>query len=504
MSDAPRYATLRDYLRVLREQRVLIVAVTLLFGAVAFGLAAREQPQYVAEASVLVGDDTQELDLVGTPVAPRETAAERAAITARRIARPDVVAAAAKALRARQPLGALTAAVSARPETDTSLIIVGAQWTDAAFAARLADAVAREAVARTNAGARRRYADAAASVSASLGKLQRRPQDDLTRSLEVERLSRLQSLEQISRPASIVSSASVPAAPVSPRPVRDTLLGLLLGLTIAVLLGFGRDSLDRRLRKVSDIRDELRLPVVGHLRDDALGRTLVTSNGKPALTEADFEAFRIMRTNVDFLDVDSRLTTLAVTSALPEEGKSTVACSLACAYALAGKRTLIVECDLRRPTLAHKLGLGNGPGLSDYLAGEAEPQAVLQPVALPGAQAPLVAIVAGTPSPRPAELLGSQRFGAFLDEVAAAYDVVLLDTSPLLSVVDTLELVPRVDGVVVCVRAQQTTRDQAQAAKAALEHFPARPMGIVVTGVRAGDELDYGYYSYAYAYGAKA
>jgi capsular exopolysaccharide synthesis family protein len=210
-----------------------------------------------------------------------------------------------------------------------------------------------------------------------------------------------------------------------------------------------------------------------------------------------------MRTNVDFLDVDSRLTTLAVTSALPEEGKSTVACSLACAYALAGKRTLIVECDLRRPTLAHKLGLGNGPGLSDYLAGEAEPQAVVQPVALPGAQAPLVAIVAGTPSPRPAELLGSQRFGAFLDEVARAYDVVLLDTSPLLSVVDTLELVPRVDGVVVCVRAQQTTRDQAQAAKAALEHFPARPTGVVVTGVRAGDELDYGYYSYAYAYGAK-
>ena len=499
MSDAPRYATLRDYLRVLREQRVLIVLVTLAFGGAAFGLAAREQPQYVAETSVLVSDDTQDLDLVGTPVAPRETAAERAAITARRIARAEVVAAAARRLHTREPLGRLTAAVSAQPETDTSLIIVTARWGDAAFAARLADAVAREAVDRTNAGSRRRYADAAASVRRSLRARGRGTQDELTRSLDVERLSRLNALERISRPASIVSPAAAPATPVSPRPVRDTLLGLLLGLTAGALLAFARDSLDRRLRKVAQIRDELRLPVVGHLRDDALGRTIVTSNGKPALTDADFEAFRIMRTNLDFLDVDARLKTVAVTSALPEEGKSTVACSLACAYAMAGKRTLVVECDLRRPTLAHKLGLREGPGLSDYLAGEAEPQQVLQTVALPGAQAPLVAITAGTPSPRPAELLGSRRFGAFLGEVAAAYDVVLLDTTPLLSVVDTLELVPQVDGVVVCVRAQQTTRDQAQAAKAALEHFPRRPTGVVVTGIRAGDELDYGYYAYAYA-----
>lgn len=79
----------------------------------------------------------------------------------------------------------------------------------------------------------------------------------------------------------------------------------------------------------------------------------------------------------------------------------------------------------------------------------------------------------------------------------------ILDTSPLLSVVDTLELIPQVDGVVVCVRAQQTTREQARAARTALDHFPARPTGVVVTGVRAGDEVDFGYYSYSYAYGAK-
>jgi Mrp family chromosome partitioning ATPase len=94
--------------------------------------------------------------------------------------------------------------------------------------------------------------------------------------------------------------------------------------------------------------------------------------------------------------------------------------------------------------------------------------------------------------------LGSQRFKAFLAQVTEAYDHVILDCCPLLSVGDTLELIPQVDGIVLCVRASRTTRHQAQAAKSALAAFPARPTGVVVTGLRHGDESDYGYYSYAY------
>jgi capsular exopolysaccharide synthesis family protein len=196
--------------------------------------------------------------------------------------------------------------------------------------------------------------------------------------------------------------------------------------------------------------------------------------------------------------------TVLVTSALPQEGKSTVATSLASAYVLAGKRTLLVECDLRRPTMAKRLSCEQSPGLSDYLIGQATPTEVVQKVPLVepqnGTAAPtLVAITAGSPTPRPAELLASKRFGAFLDQVREAYDVVVIDSTPLLSVGDSLQLVPRVDGVVLCVRAEQTTREQARAARQALEHFPDRPTGVVVTGVKPGHELDYGYYSYAYA-----
>jgi Mrp family chromosome partitioning ATPase len=153
--------------------------------------------------------------------------------------------------------------------------------------------------------------------------------------------------------------------------------------------------------------------------------------------------------------------------------------------------------------MAKRLGAEQGPGLSDYLIGQATPSEVVQRIPLTqngdGPAPTLVAITAGSPTPRPAELLASKRFAAFLEQVRDAYDVVVLDSTPLLSVGDALQLVPRVDGIVLCVRAEQTTREQARAARQALEHFPDRPIGVVVTGVKPGHELDYGYYSYAYA-----
>ena len=209
---------------------------------------------------------------------------------------------------------------------------------------------------------------------------------------------------------------------------------------------------------------------------------------------------------------------MLVTSPLPEEGKSTVAASLAAANAASGRRTLLVECDLRRPSLPARLSVNRSPGLTDYLAGEAGAAEILQVVTLSegepvlaggqgrgaAAGAPstvagkLVVIAAGSHSVRPAELLGSARFRAFLEQVCAAYDTVVLDTPPLLSVSDTLEMVPFADGVLLCIRADQTTRDQARAVKAALAHLPERTTAVVVTGLKPGRESDYGYYSYAY------
>jgi Mrp family chromosome partitioning ATPase len=194
---------------------------------------------------------------------------------------------------------------------------------------------------------------------------------------------------------------------------------------------------------------------------------------------------------------------------------------LAMANAAAGQRTLLMECDLRRPSLAKQLAVKPVPGLVDYLSSQAPEVDVIQPVSVPiprsivavnGAASGtagreeklhLDCVMAGSRALRPAELLASQRFQTFLANVAGRYDRVVLDTSPLLPVVDTLELVQQVDAILFCIRASRTNRDQARAAKTALQRLPSRPTGLVVTGMRPSEQAAYGYYSYSEAYGAK-
>src|SRR3954452_2141883 len=124
------------------------------------------------------------------------------------------------------------------------------------------------------------------------------------------------------------------------------------------------------------------MPVVGKVSENALGRVGFGVNGSAPVMDPDLESFRIIRTNLEYLRQDRPLKSLLVTSGLPEEGKSTVAASLACTATLAGRRTLLVECDVRRPSLARRLGLKQTPGLTDYLMGAADPRDVIQTVEL--------------------------------------------------------------------------------------------------------------------------
>lgn len=508
MSDAPQYTSLLDYRRVLREQRILVVLVIAAFTAAAIIYSVRQTPAYEASTAIDVREENADLNDVGLGVPVLQTPEQRAAIASERVIQPDVVAEANRELDPKVPAQNVASLIVAAPEARTNLVAITAQATSAEYAARVANRFADAARTVITEERRERYASQADTFEKSLKTIDDTPANGFTRAGLIDRINKLRNLADIAQPVSVVRRAKVPSGPVSPKPIRNGLLGFLLGLTVALVAAVVRDALDSRFKSSKEVREALALPLIGHVREELLGRTVPSANGR-ALTAAELDVFRIVRTNVHFLDVEQPIKRIAVTSAMPDEGKSTVAAALAVASVLAGSRTLLVECDLRRPTLAKRVGLEAQPGLSDFLMGQAEPHEILQRVELQlgeassngvdaSAQGSLVCITAGTQTPQPAELLGSQRFQAFLDQVSEVYETIVLDTCPLLSVVDTIELIPHVDALLVCVRASRTTRDQARAARSAIDHLPTKPSAVVVTGLRAGEEADYGYYAYEY------
>ena len=512
--------TSQAILRVLRKSRLWILLLTLLCSGLAAAWALSQDPEYVATARVTFQEESRSNAVAGMSAEPTQTAAQLAAEGASTMLSAEVLQRVRRRLRSGHTIAELRPMLTTSVDESSTLVSVRARADDEQFAAALANEVARGAVTIQKNEERERYERAADRLERQYEKLRSDGGDgastDLAAANLVDRIATLRTLSLNATPARLADGASVPASPVSPEPLRSAALGGLAGLLLGIVLAFGRNAFDRRLRDSSQIKETLGLPVVGMVRIEALGNAAYVPNGRGPMTDQDVESFRVLRTNLEFLDVDNPIRSIAVTSALPDEGKSTVAASLAAANAAAGKRTLLVECDLRRPTLPQRLAVKRSPGLSDYLAGQASAAEILQIVTLseagvlpkgrdaagPPDEAPaagkLVVIAAGSQSIRPAELLGSQRFRAFLEQVVAAYDVVVVDTPPLLSVSDTLKIVPLVDGVLLCVRADQTTRDEARAVKDALAHLPERTTGIVVTGLKPGREQDYGYYSHAY------
>lgn len=192
------------------------------------------------------------------------------------------------------------------------------------------------------------------------------------------------------------------------------------------------------------------------------------------------EAYRTLRTNIQFSSLDRDLHTLLVTSPSLGDGKSTVLANLAITMAEAGRRVIAVDCDLRRPGLHDLFGVRESPGLtSTILEGDGDPP--LQATAVPN----LCVLSCGPLPPNPAELMASERMGGLIARLAAEADVVLIDSPPLGAVSDAAALAARVDGVLLVVSSGQTRRDAAQHAKEQVERVGGRLLGVVLNNVKA-------------------
>ena len=501
MNESSPTMGLRDYARLVRERRLLIIVVTLVFAGASVVFTLRQPKVYEASASLQYLADNVEPTV--PVIVPGLTESERAAFFAHSVTSREIAERAQKVLGANIPIPVLQHAVRARPEVGTLLVIVSARAAKPQFASLLANAFAQAAKDQTQDDVRATYAAAAKERQALIN----------PKSAPAERaplqtsVARLQMLSVTSQPVAVIDQATPPASPISPNRTRNVVLGTLLGIVVGLVAASVRNAFERRFASVHEIEDRLGLPVLGFLAEEALGRTVIGSGkGSRSLTRADWEAAQIVLANVELLNVDAHPRVILVTSATASEGKTTVAAALAAGCELIGKHTLLVECDLRNPALAERVGAVKSPGFSDYVAGRAPLVDVVQKVdinapseAAAGEPASLSCIVAGSPVPQPVSLLRSDKAHHFFETAASNYDVVVIDTPPLLPVADTTQLIPSAEAVLLCLRASKTTRNQAGAAKTLLERFPDPAIGIVLTGLRLADDAEQ--YPSAYVYG---
>ena len=290
---------------------------------------------------------------------------------------------------------------------------------------------------------------------------------------------------------SVVKPAVTPASRTSPRPGLDIALGLFFGLVVGVALAVVRDLLDTTVKSAEDLAAATGAPGLGEIVYDARTPQDPLATGDPAPQRT--EAYRTLRTNLRFVDVDSPPRAVVVTSAEANVGKSTTAANLALALAEAGVRVILLEGDLRRPRIADYLGIEGAVGLTDVLVGRARLDDVLQQ----WGDTTLSVLPSGPIPPNPSELVGSGQMHRLLVELRSRAELVLVDAPPLLPVTDAAVLAQASDGAVLVARHGHTTREYAAKSVRALEAVNARLLGTVLTLVparRGVGDYSTGYY----------
>jgi capsular exopolysaccharide synthesis family protein len=288
---------------------------------------------------------------------------------------------------------------------------------------------------------------------------------------------------------SVVDDAQVPTHAVSPRKVADLVLGLLFGLIVGLLLALVRNRADTSISSAEDLEAVSDIPVLGTIHTDA---GAVQKPSSVALRESTpwAEAFRVLRTNMQFVHVDRSERVFVVSSSVPSEGKTTVVINLAITLALAGQRIALVECDLRRPRIAERLGLDDGVGTTTVLIGQISLDQALQTHADSG----LSVLTAGRRPPNPSELLQSHAMEELIRDLRSRFDVVLLDAPPLLPVTDAALLAAQSDGLLMVVRHGKTGREQVRIAMQRVESVAGETAGVVINmAPTTGRGYGYGY-----------
>jgi succinoglycan biosynthesis transport protein ExoP len=508
----------RRQLGIARKWLVLLVAGAVISAIAAFGLSSIQQPVYEAKTTLIVGQALQALNPdISQILASQRLSATYAAIATKRPALESVI----DELRLDTTPDLLARRVLAQAPTESTLLILTAQDPDPAQAAAIADALADFLIESTPA-IQGVQSDLQEAIEAELKATQ---EQILSTQRQVERLTELESPQPadlttlealqgrlvtlrstyatlLSSPArnatnllTIVEPAVAPTQPVSPRVLLNTLLAAVLGLLLAAAVAAVIEYLDDRVKDADAVQEVVGLSTLGTVAqmkgggDEAelyrLATLLYPRSGVA-------EAYRTLRTNIEFASIDAPIRTLLVTSSGPHEGKTVTAANLAVAFAQAGRLTILVDADLRRPGIHSMFRMQSEPGLTTLLRRDG---AELDEVALPTEQPNLRVLPTGPLPPNPAELLGSHRMREVVDRLKEGTELVIFDSPPVQAVTDAAVLSSYLDATVLVVDAGRGHRGALRHAREALSRAGANVLGVILNRVpEAAAAAEYGYY----------
>jgi capsular exopolysaccharide synthesis family protein len=499
---------LHDLIAALRRRLpiILVAAILLASGTLAYSL--KSQKQYTSTAKLLFRDPGFDQKLFGSSIlAPSNDPDREAATNVSLVSLDTISERTARAL----PAASLTesqirAKVEVAAEGRSNVVAVMATDPKPEFAATLANTMARQYIEFRRAADRSKITDAVNLVRRQRNALspeRRVGSDGRSATQRIDELQVLASLQTGN--AELVQPAQTPRSASSPKTLRNTLIAFLLGLVLGVLIALLRDRVDRRLRHGNDAEAILDRPILGSIPES---RNLRKPDPESlTLAGPEGEAFRTLRTNLRYFAIDQDVKSMLMTSASPGDGKSTIARYLAATAAASNVRVVLLEADLRKPTLAGALPSLFTTGLTDVLAGSVPLCDVIQrvPLAFARQHAPhsestgptLDVITAGPTPPNPTDLLESDRMLEVIAQLEARYSLVIIDSSPLTVVPDAIPIASRVSGVLVVVREGKSTSTGTRHLRKQLDNLKITPLGIIVNAASLkNDSGYYGYYGY--------
>ncbi len=510
--------TFSDYANLLWHWAWLLILCALLAGGTAYWVSSRQTPIYEAATLVMIDAAPTSQTVTYTTL----TTSEQLVTTySQVITTTPVLEEVAKRLG--YPIFPETAVIEVKPILNTQLMTVSVQDTDPTRAALLANTLVQVFSDQIRADQALRYADSKTSLEGQLANLEQQIQStsdelaalgdgdpNLSRQTQLQTAltqyrasyaSVLQSYESIklaeaqSSSGIIQKDPAVPnAAPIKPRPVRDAALAAVVGLMLATGAVFLIEFLDDTIRDPQEITRKWGVPVLGTIVSYKHDFDVLITAKQPRSPIT--EAFRALRTNLQYASFNLPIHTLLVTSPSPEDGKTTVAANLASVIAQGGRTVALVDADLRRPRLHKILQISNRVGLTDLFI---HPQDHLNGVVKQTEIAGLHALTSGNLPPNPSELLGSERMSIILNQVASHFDTIILDTPPLLVVTDALVLATHVDGVLVVIKPSVTKRAALKHLLEQLLQVKANVIGVVMNDVKINRSRSYNYHGYYYS-----